>query len=86
MKPVGISGEMCKFTGWGTDELKSRVDVTKYICNYIREKDLQNPEDRRQIIPDKKLSGLLGVDKASLKEEPLTYYSLQRRIQPHFIK
>ncbi len=86
MKPVAISKAMSTFTGWNADELKSRVDVTKYICNYIREKDLQNPEDRRQIIPDKKLSGLLGVDKASLKEEPLTYYSLQRRIQPHFIK
>ena len=86
MKPVAISKAMSSFTGWDADELKSRVDVTKYICNYIREKDLQNPADRRQIIPDKKLSNLLGVDKASLKEEPLTYYSLQRRIQPHFVK
>ena len=28
---------------------------------------------------------LLGVDKKSLKTEPLTYYSLQRKIQPHFV-
>ena len=86
MKPVPISAEMAGFTGWDETELKSRVDVTKYICNYIREKDLQNPEDRRQIIPDKKLSSLLGIDKKSLKDEPLTYYSLQRKIQPHFVK
>jgi len=85
MKPVNISADMAKFTGWNADELKSRVDVTKYICNYIREKDLQNPEDRRQILPDKKLSALLGVDAKSLKDEPLTYYSLQKRIQPHFV-
>lgn len=85
MKPVNISADMAKFTGWKADELKSRVDVTKYICNYIREKDLQNPEDRRQILPDKKLSALLGVDAKSLKDEPLTYYSLQKRIQPHFV-
>ncbi len=85
MKPVNISANMAKFTGWNADELKSRVDVTKYICNYIREKDLQNPEDRRQILPDKKLSALLGVDAKSLKDEPLTYYSLQKRIQPHFV-
>ena len=85
MKPVPISAEMAGFTGWDETELKSRVDVTKYICNYIREQDLQNPADRRQIIPDKKLSSLLGVDKKSLKTEPLTYYSLQRKIQPHFV-
>ena len=85
MKPVGISGEMCKFTGWGTDELKSRVDVTKYICGYIRDNNLQNPDDRRQIVPDKKLQALLKLDKKSLKEEPLTYYSLQKKIQPHFV-
>lgn len=86
MKPVPISGEMSKFTGWNSDELKSRVDVTKYICGYIRENNLQNPDDRRQIVPDKKLQALLKLDKKSLKEEPLTYYSLQKKIQPHFVK
>jgi len=67
MKPVPISGEMSKFTGWNSDELKSRVDVTKYICGYIRENNLQNPDDRRQIVPDKKLQALLKLDKKSLK-------------------
>ena len=85
MKPVAISGEMSKFTGWGAEELKSRVDVTKYICGYIRDNNLQNPDDRRQIVPDKKLQALLKLDKKSLKEEPLTYYSLQKKIQPHFV-
>ncbi len=85
MKPVPISGEMSKFTGWNSDELKSRVDVTKYICGYIRDNNLQNPDDRRQIVPDKKLQALLKLDKKSLKEEPLTYYSLQKKIQPHFV-
>ena len=86
MKPVKISDEMSSFTGWEKDELKSRVDVTKYICGYIRENDLQNPTDRRQIVPDKKLTSLLKLDKKGLAEEPLTYYSLQKKIQPHFIK
>jgi upstream activation factor subunit UAF30 len=85
MKPVPISGEMSKFTGWNSAELKSRVDVTKYICGYIRDNNLQNPDDRRQIVPDKKLQALLKLDKKSLKEEPLTYYSLQKKIQPHFV-
>lgn len=86
MKPVKISKDMTKFTGWDASELKSRVDVTRYICNYVKEHDLQNPADRRQIVPDKKLRNLLKLDKAALKEEPLTYYSLQKKIQPHFLK
>ncbi len=85
MKPVQISKEMAAFTGWAPQELKSRVDVTKYICNYIRENELQNPKDRREIQPDDKLQGLLNLTKQGLKKEPLTYYSLQKRIQPHFV-
>ena len=82
MKPVPISKEMCKFTGWEQDVPKSRVDVTKYICNYIKEHDLQNPADRRQIRPNSSLSMLLKMKKE--EKEPLTYYSLQKKIQHHF--
>ena len=85
LKPVKISSDMAKFTGWNPDELKSRVDVTKYLCNYIRENNLQNPTDKRQIIPDAKLSKLIKYD--SMKEsEPLRYYSLQKFLKPHFVK
>ena len=83
MKPVKISGDMAGFTGWNSEELRSRVEVTKYICNYIKDHNLQNPEDRRQIIPDAKLSKLLGYDKKK-EDKPLTYYYLQQKIQPHF--
>jgi upstream activation factor subunit UAF30 len=84
MKPVKISEEMAEFTGWDPSELKSRVDVTKHLCQYIKEHDLQNPKDRRQIIADDKLQKLLGTDDKD--ESPLTYYYLQRKIQPHFKK
>lgn len=83
MKPVAISNEMSSFAGWNSDELKSRVDVTKYLCNYISEHNLQNPEDRRQILADEKLSALLGYDRET-DGKPLTYYYLQNKIQPHF--
>lgn len=83
LKPVIISNDMAKFTGWNPDELRSRVDVTKYICKYIRENDLQNPEDRRQILADKKLAKLLeySVDE---DEKPLTYYRIQTYMKKHF--
>lgn len=83
LKPVQISKEMAKFTGWDPSVPRSRVDVTKYICNYIRENNLQNPDDRRQILVDKKLSKLLGYDSKS-EDKPLTYYRIQTYMKKHF--
>ena len=83
LKPVPISKEMAKFTGWSADEPRSRVDVTKYICNYIKENDLQNPEDRRQILADSKLRKLLKYDPESATQ-PLTYFHIQSLMKNHF--
>ena len=80
MKPVPISEEMVKFCKWEKDVPKSRVDVTKYICNYIKENSLQYPKDKRIILPDNKLKTLLNVS----DDDKLTYYTLQKKIQPHF--
>lgn len=85
MKPVRISGEMATFTSWEPETLYSRVEVTKFICKYIRENKLQNSEDRRQIVCDEKLKALLKYDPATATE-PLTYFRLQQYIQRHFIK
>jgi chromatin remodeling complex protein RSC6 len=86
-KPVKISNELSKFTGWPQDELRSRVDVTKYICDYIASNNLQNPEDKRQILPDAKLQKLLGFNPAK-SENPLYYYGIQTHLknQNHFPK
>ena len=85
LKPVKISTEMAKFTGWDKDELKSRVDVTKYLCQYIRENNLQNPKDKRQILTDSKLQKLLRFDPKK-ETEPLTYFRLQTQLKSHFLK
>ena len=83
MKPVQISSDMSKFAGWESGVAKSRVDVTKHICNYIKEHELQNPEDKRYIKPDAKLAKLLNFDDT---KDDLTYYKIQTYIKPHFIK
>ena len=83
MKPVKISSEMALFTQWDPSQLYSRVDVTKFLCNYIKTNELQNPEDRRKIICDEKLASLLKIDMDN--QTPLTYPGLQQYIQQHFI-
>lgn len=85
MKPVHISKEMAKFTGWDPEQLRSRVEVTKYLCGYIKDHNLQNPSNRREIVPDDKLSKLLNFD-AKKEGKPLLYPTLQQKIQNHFTK
>lgn len=77
-KPVQISSEMRKFANWG-DELHSRVDVTKFICAYVKENDLQKPEDRRLIKPDKKLQKLFNIP----ADRELKYCDIQTLMKSH---
>ena len=85
LKPVPISKEMSKFTGWDIKDPKSRVDVTKFLCNYIRQNKLQNEKDKRQILPDTKLCKLLNFDPKT-SSQPLTYFHLQSLLKAHFPK
>lgn len=85
MKPVQISAQLADFLGCSADELRSRVQVTTALCDYIRDHDLQNPENRREIRVDAKLGSLLSYDPTK-ETVPLTYYGMQSRIQPHFIR
>lgn len=60
-KPLLISNEMADFTGWSLDEYKSRNDITRFICTYIKDNNLCDDSDKRKIKPDDKLSKLLGT-------------------------
>lgn len=84
LKPVMLSPELIKFTGWDAKTPKSRVEVTRFLSEYIRKNDLQKAEDRRQIRPDRKLGKLLKYDEGSASK-PLTYPSLQTYLKPHFL-
>lgn len=81
-KPAQISADLAKFTGWSQKEPRCRVDVTKFICDYIREHKLQNPEDRRIILADSKLRSLLKLESDSV----LKYPTLQKYLKNHFTK
>ena len=58
----------------------ARTDVTREINSYIREHKLQDPSNRRRILPDSKLKKLLNLK----AEDELTYFNLQRYMSPHF--
>ena len=80
-KPTGLTSELCKFLNVPTDTKLARTQVTKEITAYIKEHSLQNQENKKIILPDKKLQALLKSGK-----EEVTYFNLQKFMKVHFIK
>lgn len=84
-KPVKVTPDLARFINVKPDDEVTRVLITQKLCSYVKENDLQNPSDRREILPDSELKKLFDVHDDN-KDQKLTYYSMQRRIQPHIIK
>jgi chromatin remodeling complex protein RSC6 len=90
LKPVNISSELAKFTGWDVSKEYSRTAVTKFICNYIKTKKLYEESDKSNILCDASLKSLLKYDPANPpkdevgKPQPLTYFRLQQYLKGHF--
>lgn len=78
--PTGMSAELCAFLGVEPSTQLARVEVTRLINRYIKDHGLQNPSDKRTILPDAALGAIL-----SASSTPLTYFNLQSRIKHHFV-
>ncbi|NDB55588.1 hypothetical protein EB155_06165 [archaeon] len=79
-KPNKISDELCDFIGEPRGTEKSRTDITRFINAYIKEHNLNKPENKRFILPDEKLRKILNVD----AKEEINYFILQKLISHHF--
>ena len=70
----------------------ARTDVTSHISKYIKDHNLQNPESKREIVPDAALKKLFSEPtELSDKNDPTsrkihTYLQLQRYLNSHFQK
>ena len=93
--PVTVSDELYDFLaplGVTKGDPIARTDVTRFITTYIKEHDLQNPEHRREIIPDAALGKLFGpaIEPKDPNDanSPLvySYLKLQRYLSAHFPK
>mmetsp|Transcript_18699 Transcript_18699/g.25693 ORF Transcript_18699/g.25693 Transcript_18699/m.25693 type:complete len:92 (-) Transcript_18699:286-561(-) len=61
------------------EETMTRPQVVKQIWVYIKGNDLQNPEDKREILCDDKLKELFDEDKISM-------FKMQKALQKHFLE
>lgn len=82
IRPTLISDELAIFLGKDVGSEMARTAVTNHINTYIKENNLKDPKNGRQINADSKLSKLLKLG----KEDVLTYFNLQKFMKHHFIK
>jgi len=80
--PTEVTNELCDFLGSEKGTKIARTDVTKQIMAYIKTNNLQNPENKKMIIPDEKLWKLLGED---AQGQEITHFTIQKYINKHFI-
>lgn len=81
-RPCKISASLASFIGVAPDTELSRTEATKAIHKYIKENNLQDPSNKRVIVPDEVLLSLMSVPE---DVQQVTYFNLQRLIKHNFI-
>jgi chromatin remodeling complex protein RSC6 len=65
MKPMNLSSELEAVVGKGP---MPRSEVVKQLWAYIKKNDLQNPQNKRNILADEKLKPIFGKDEVTMFE------------------
>ena len=82
--PVKISDELCTFLGFEVGSEHSRREVTDCINKYIKEHDIQNPENRRFILMDGTAPAEALKTLLRSPDQPVTFFNIQRYLKPHY--
>ena len=80
--PVKVSPELCRFLNIPEGSEISRTEVTRYIIQYIQERNLVHPEKKTMVVPDEALGELLGPD---VDLDTLTRFTIQKYMNKHFL-
>lgn len=75
--PYRLSDELMAVVG---KRVLPRPQVTQALWAYIRENNLQNPQDKREIMCDDQLSRVMGG------QQKVTMFSMNKYITPHMLE
>merc|ERR1712203_626197 len=62
-KPMTLSPELAAIVGAKKDEKLARSEVVKRLWAYLKEKNLQDPENKQWFTPDKLMAPVFGTEK-----------------------
>ena len=83
-RPTKVSAELCAFLGVPPGTLVSRTDTIVYLNKYIKEHELQDPNNLQNVVLDDKLARLFGGEAALIST--LTFFKMQKYLSQHFSK
>jgi upstream activation factor subunit UAF30 len=73
LKPMQLSSELEDIVGKGP---LPRSQVVKKLWEYIKKHDLQNPQNKRNILADEKLEKIF-------KKKEVTMFEMTKLVSPH---
>lgn len=79
-KASPISSVLADFLNISHDHQIARTEVTSKVIAYIKAENLQNPANKKQIIPDAKLGAVLQSG-----DDVVTFFNLQTYLKKHFV-
>merc|ERR1711981_1547712 len=62
-KPMKLSPELASLIGAKKEEKLSRPEVVKRLWAYIKEKKLQDPQNKQFFVPDKTMEPIFGKER-----------------------
>lgn len=74
MKPIHVSEALAEVVGNGP---MARTEVTKRLWDYIKKHKLQDPNNKRNIIPDAKLTKVFG------SSQPIDMFKMAGKVAKH---
>lgn len=77
MSPVNITPDLEDIVGKGP---MPRTEIVKRIWVYIKDKGLQDPQNKRNILPDDKLAKIFGSSSA------VDMFQMTKALSKHIIK
>lgn len=74
MKPLQVSEELATVVGKGP---MPRTEVAKKLWEYIKKHKLQDPKNKRNIIPDQNLAKVFG------SSQPINMFKMTSKVSAH---
>jgi chromatin remodeling complex protein RSC6 len=90
-KPFPVSTSLCAFMSVPEGTLLPRAEVTKYLHQYIRERNLYDKSNKQYIIPDTSLKALFNLGEKGASpgggddgDAKVHIFSMQKKMNTHF--
>ena len=77
-KPYPVSSSLCAFVGVPEGTEMARAEVTKYLHQYIKDKNLAKGQ---YVVPDHALKSLLALE----ADDQVHLFAMQKRMNAHFV-